>query len=407
MTIEMTSLEEAGLHRPQVDRLLRHLESYVDAGKIPGFAILVARDDAVALRHHYGMADLATQTPVSDSTIYRIYSMTKPITSTALLMLAEAGMVDLNDEVGDYIPSFKAINVLKGGSTLEPMYRPATEPVRVWHLLTHTAGLTYGFHNQTILDTLYRQHASELNLPDDLTLEELVDRYAQLGLLFDPGHGWNYSVATDVLGRLIEVISGEPLSAALETMVLQPLEMTDTTFELNVDQLERVGALYLRTEEDGMHHLGGAVPERRVFPVDMGGGGLFSTLDDYLRFTLMLMHRGSFGGVRLLGPRTVDLMTANHLPGGADVVDLCRYRPQPIDEPGVGFGLGVSVVNNPAAAKNFTIAGEFGWGGMASTNFFISPKDQLSVIFMTQLIPSSAYSFGHEIHRLLIPALTS
>lgn len=407
MTIEMTSLEEAGLYRPQVDRLLRHLESYVDAGKIPGFAILIARDDAVALRHYYGMAEPATQTAVNDDTIYRIYSMTKPITTVALLMLAEAGMVDLQDEVGKYIPSFNSVNVVVGGSTLNPLYRPAAEPVRVWHLLTHTAGLTYGFHNQTILDALYRQHASELNLPDDLSLADLVDRYASLGLLFDPGHGWNYSVATDVVGRLIEVISGRSLADALEAMILRPLGMNDTTFEVGIDKLERVAAVYLKTEEEGMHRLGGTVPERRVFPVDMGGGGLFSTLDDYLRFTLMLMHGGSFGGVRLLGPRTVDTMTSNHLPGGADAVDLCRYRPQPIDEPGVGFGLGVSVATDPIAAKNFAISGEFGWGGMASTNFFISPRDQLSVVFMTQLIPSSAYSFGHEIHRLLIPALTS
>ncbi|MGC9155453.1 MAG: serine hydrolase domain-containing protein [Ferrimicrobium sp.] len=407
MTIEMTSLEEAGLHRPQVEALLRHMEAYVDAGKIPGFALLVARDDAIALRHYYGLADPVTQTPITDATLYRIYSMTKPITSAALLQLAEAGLVDLQDPVGDYIPSFHNIQVLTGGSTLEPEYRPAIEPVRVWHLLTHTAGLTYGFHNQTILDALYRQHASELNLPDDLTLGELVDRYAQLGLLFDPGHGWNYSVATDVVGRLIEVISGRRLSEYLRAEIFEPLGMVDTTFEVDADQLGRVGGLYLRTEGDGMHRLGGPVPERRVFPVDMGGGGLYSTIDDYLRFVLMLLHRGSLDGSRILGPRTVDLMTTNHLPGGADAIDLCRYHPQPIDEPGKGFGLGVSVVTNAAAAKNFSLDGEFGWGGMASTNFFIAPHDQLSVIFMTQLIPSSAYAFGHEIHRMLIPALTS
>jgi CubicO group peptidase (beta-lactamase class C family) len=407
MPIEITSLEEAGLYRPQIERLTAHLEHYVDAGKIPGFALLIARDDAVALRHHYGMADPLNQTPIQDSTLYRIYSMTKPITSTALLTLVEAGLIDLNDEVGDYIPSFKNINVLVGGSILEPLYRPAAEPVRVWHLLTHTAGLTYGFHNQTILDALYRQHVSEFSLPADITLEALVDRYAQLGLLFDPGTAWNYSVATDVVGRLIEVVSNTSLAQYLQETIFDPLQMTNTTFELDSEQLERAGALFLRTESDGMQRLGGAVPERRVAPVDLGGGGLYSTLDDYLRFALMLMHRGAFEGHRILGPRTVDLMTTNHLPGGADALDLCRYRPQPIDIPGEGFGLGVSVATNPTAAKNFTLDAEFGWGGMASTNFFIAPRDQLTVIFMTQLIPSSAYAFGHEIHRLLVPALTS
>ncbi len=407
MPIEMTSLEEAGLYRPQVERLTAHLEHYVDTGKIPGFALLIARDSAVALRHNYGMADPIAQAPIQDSTLYRIYSMTKPITSVALMTLAEAGLIDLQDEVGAYIPSFNNIRVLDGGSTLDPLYRPATEPVRVWHLLTHTAGLTYGFQNQTILDAFYRQHVSEFNLPEDTTLEELVDRYADLGLLFDPGHGWNYSVATDVVGRLIEVITGQPLASYLRQTIFEPLGMSDTTFELDTDQLERVGALFLRTTAQTTQRLGGAVPERRVSPVDLGGGGLFSTIEDYLHFALMLMNRGTFDGRRILGPRTADLMTTNHLPGGVDVVDLCRYRPQPINQPGEGFGLGVSIATNPTAAKNFALQGEFGWGGMASTNFFVSPKDQLVVIFMTQLIPSSAYAFGHEIHRLLVPALTS
>ena len=404
MPIEITSLEEAGLYRPQISRLDHHLEAYVDQGKLAGFALVIARDGAIAHRHTYGMADLATGQPILDDTIYRIYSMTKPITSVVAMSLVEEGRIDLDDEGGSYIPSFKEIQVLESGSILQPRYRPAVEPVRIWHLLTHTSGLTYGFHNQTVLDSLYRHHSPETSSP---TLAQLADSYANLGLLFDPGTGWNYSVATDVLGRVIEVVTGEPLSEVFSKKIFDPLGMSDTSFELSDDHLERVAALYGRAEDAKLHRLGGPVPEKRVYPYDSGGGGLFSTVDDYLAFAITVLDHGQLDGARLLGPRTVDLMTSNHLPGGSEIRDLCFSRPQPSDTPGVGFGLGFSVVLDPVAARNYSYPGEFGWGGMASTTFFAVPSEQLAVIFMTQLLPSSTYELRKEIHQLLLPALSS
>src|SRR5690348_8849411 len=350
---------EVGFDGNRLERLTRYLEGLVEQRRIPGWLAVVSRAGKVAYLGKGGHRHVEDGLPVETDTIFRIYSMTKPITSVAAMMLLEEGTYELNTPVADLIPSFRDMRVYTGGSDLKPVTVPATEPIRLWHLLTHTAGLTYGFHRVHPVDALLRQAGYEWSFPE-VDLATAVDVFARFPLLFQPGSEWNYSVATDVLGRVVEVVSGQSLDAFFAERILEPLGMHDTSFALREGDERRMAALYSPDPATGR-----AVRNEAIgLPAFLsGGGGLLSTAHDYLRFMRMLLGRGELDGVRLLGPRTVAYMARNHLPGGADLESFGRplFAESAFD--GIGFGLGFSVVLDPAAGKVPSSAGELAWGG--------------------------------------------
>jgi CubicO group peptidase (beta-lactamase class C family) len=398
--------EKVGLSAARLARIDEHFARYVDDGRLAGWLALVSRGGQVAHLSTYGRRDLASGAPVEVDTLWRLYSMTKPITSVAAMMLYEEGRFDLRDPIAKWLPAWSEPTVYAGGPARAPSTRPATEPIRVWHLLTHTAGLTYGFHHVHPVDAMYRDAGYEWGTPPGTDLAAAADRWATLPLLFDPGSEWAYSVATDVLGRLVEVVSGMPLDRFFAERILQPLGMTDTGFCVDDDRADRLATLYGADPVRGRAvEIEAGRAARRPPSMLSGGGGLIGTVRDYHRFTQMLLGRGTLDGVRLLGPRTVDFMTRNHLPGGADLETFGRRLFAESSFEGVGFGLGFSVTTDPAAAKLIGSAGEYAWGGAASTAFWVDPAEELTVVFMTQLLPSSTHPIRPELRALVYQAI--
>jgi CubicO group peptidase (beta-lactamase class C family) len=403
---------EVGLDPARLTRLDRLLRTYVDDGRLPGWLLTVSRHGKLAHVSAYGSRDIDAGLPVESDTLWRIYSMSKPITSVAAMILYEEGAFALTDPVSRFIPSFAGVRVYTGGSDLKPVTVPAIEPVRIWHLLTHTAGLTYGFHRAHPVDGQYRARGFEWGTPRKTSLADCCDVWASLPLLFQPGTEWNYSVATDVLGRVIEVAAGVGLDEFLTSRVFGPLGMTDTGFWLAEDERGRLAALYTAGSGGKATRLDtlGGVPRHRSSYLG-GGGGLISTAADYHRFTQMLLATpgspaGQLDGATVLSPRTVAYMTRNHLPGGVDLETF--GRPLFAESPfrGVGFGLGFAVVLDAAAGRTVGSEGEFSWGGAASTAFFVDPAAGLTVSFFTQLLPSSAYPIRSQLRQLVYQALT-
>jgi CubicO group peptidase (beta-lactamase class C family) len=399
---------EVGLDAARLARIDRHFYQYVDDGRLPGWLILVSRRGQVAHLGRYGMRDRDLSLPVEVDTIWRLASMTKPITSVAAMMLYEEGAFELKDPVERWIPSFADMRVYRGGFGAKVDSHPAVEPIRVWHLLTHTAGLTYGFHYAHPVDALYRAAGFEWGTPPGLDLEGCCDLWARQPLLFEPGTEFNYSVATDVLGRLVEVISGQPLDEFLRTRIFEPLGMTDTAFWAPADGAgERLAAAYMGNPAGAYLPAVAIDGTAALQPPAMwsGGGGLVGTAGDYHRFTLMLRGGGQLEGVRLLSPRTVAYMTRNQLPGGADLEQFGRRLFAETTFDGVGFGLGFSVVTDPAAGKVLCGQGEFGWGGAFSTSFWVAPDVDLTALFFTQLLPSSTHPIRSQLKQLIYQAV--
>jgi len=402
---------EVGLDAGRLARLDKHFAGYVDDGRLPGWLLTVSRHGKLAYVAACGQRDIEAGLPVETYTIWRIYSMTKPITSVAAMLLYEEGAFELTDPVSKFIPSFADVRVYTGGSDIRQVTVPATEPVRIWHLLTHTSGLTYGFHRSHPVDALYRAGGFEWGTPRETDLAACCDIWAGLPLLFQPGAEWNYSVSTDVLGRVVEVASGSRLDEFLASRIFGPLEMTQTGFCLDEPGRSRLAALYTVGHGRKAVRMGalGAVARQR--PVFLGGGGgLVSTAADYHRFTSMLLDSpgspaGQLDGATLLSPRTVAYMTRNHLPGGADLEAFGRplYAEAPFR--GVGFGLGFAVVLDPVPGRTLSSEGEFSWGGAASTAFFVAPATGLTVSFFTQLLPSSAHPIRPQLRQLVYQAL--
>ena len=399
---------ELGLDPDRVARIGDHFDEYVESGKLPGYAALVARGNEICYLRMYGRRDLESSDPIEDDTIYRIYSMTKPVTSVAAMMLYEEGRFELTDPVSSFLPEFERQEVFVGGSSVRPVLRPAALPLEIWHLLTHTAGLTYGFMYQHPVDAMYRAAGFEWGVPDGADLAECCRCWASLPLLFEPGTSWNYSHATDVLGRLIEVISGVGLDEFFLSRIFEPLGMEDTGFAAAPQQRERLATLYMPDAKTGR-----ALPAGRLGHVPSknpsvlsGGGGLISSLGDYYQFARMLLNEGELDGYRLLSPRTLRYMATNHLPGGADIETFGTPTPSE-PEAGVGFGLGFSVVIDPVAMRSLGTKGTFAWGGAASTAFWVDPTEELIVIFMTQLLPSSTYPIRRHLRQLVYQALVA
>jgi CubicO group peptidase (beta-lactamase class C family) len=365
----------AGFSQARLARIPRFLEARVAAGELPGGLTLVWRRGELVHHSLVGMIDIARATPMRADAIFRLYSMTKPVTVVALLMLLEDGRIALNDPVAKFIPGFAAL-------------RPQTRPMTVLDLLRHTSGLTYGFHNRTPIDAAYRQQRIA-EMDSEGGLAAMIAQLEKLPLEYAPGEAWIYSVAIDVAGRLVEIVSGQGFADFVRAEILAPLKMTDTDFVVPEAKRERFAACYAL--QDGRLELFTPYPNEKYYTppkLESGGGGLAGTAGDYLRFARMLLNRGELEGARILSPKTVALMTANQLPGGAEIADLAPpgdaftesgYR-------GIGFGLGVAVTLDPARVGIPGTAGEFSWGGMASTTFFVDPAEDMAVVFMTQAI---------------------
>jgi CubicO group peptidase (beta-lactamase class C family) len=396
-----------GFDPARLTRIDRNFARYVDDGRLAGWQIVVTRRGEIAHASTYGQRDRAAGTPVEPDTLWRIYSMTKPITAVAAMMLWEQGRFELTDEISRWIPAFADVRVFDKGSALRHYTVPATEPIRVWHLLTHTAGLTYGFMQTSVVDGLYRAAGYDFGAPVGVDLAGACDAWARLPLLFQPGTGFGYSVATDVLGRLVEVISGQSLEAFFAERILGPLGMTDTRWWVDEADAKRLATLYAPHPVTGQatpHDQLGAWALRPPTFLS-GGGGLISTAADYHRFTQLLLRGGELDGVRLLGPRTLRFMTRNHLPGGRDLAQLSvgGFAETILD--GIGFGLGFAVLENPIPSRVPSSVGEFYWGGLASTAFWVDPTEEITAMLFTQLVPSSSYPLRSQLRQLVYSAI--
>jgi CubicO group peptidase (beta-lactamase class C family) len=397
---------EAGFDGDRLGRIERHFSRYVDDGRLPGWLAVLTRHGRIVHVAAYGERDVQAGLPIEHDTLFRLFSMTKPITAVAAMMLYEEGAFELKDPVSAFIPSFADCRVYREGSAIRPVTEAMVEPMLVWHLLTHTSGLTYGFHHFHPVDAMYRAAGYEWASPAGVDLAESCDRWAALPLQFQPGTEWNYSVASDVVGRIVEVISGQTLDRFFAERIFGPLGMSDTSFWVDEPERKRLATLYM--PEAGT---------RRAVPINLGrsaasrpallsgGGGLISSAADYNRFTQMLRGRGELDGVRLLGDRTVRYMTRNHLPGGVALEDYGRSPFAETTYAGVGFGLGFSAMMDAAANKVLASEGDFGWGGAASTVFWVDPAEDITAVFLTQLVPSSTYSIRSQFKQLVYQAL--
>ena len=396
-----------GFDAARLARIDTHFARYVDDGRLPGWLILVSRGGKIAYLGKYGYRDLESGAPVEWDTLFRIYSMTKPVTAVAAMMLYEEGAFELKDPVSRFIPAFADVRVYRSGSALKPVTEPAREPIRIWHLLTHTAGLTYGLHHAHPVDALYRAAGFEWETPEGADLAACCEAWARLPLLFQPGAEWNYSVATDVLGRVIEVISGLSLDQFFAERIFQPLGMNDTRFWVPEADAGRLVAFYSPHPETLRAVRNNAMDRvaRQRPACCLGGDGLVSTVADYHRFTQLLRRGGELDGVRLLSNRTLRYMTRNHLPGGADLEIFGRPLFAETTFDGIGFGLGFSVVVDPVANKVLSSPGEFAWGGAASTAFWVDPTEDITALLFTQLFPSSTHPLRPQLRQLVYQAL--
>jgi CubicO group peptidase (beta-lactamase class C family) len=397
-----------GFDAARLLRLDRRLAQWVDEGQLPGFLVTVARHGRLVHVGKHGHRDVEAGRPVTDDTRWRIYSMTKPVTSVAAMSLYEEGAFELTDPISRWLPEFADTPVYVAGSELKPVTVPQVEPIRVWHLLTHTSGLTYGFHHAHPVDTLYRLRGHEWGTPPGADSAEVSRQFAAMPLLFQPGTEWNYGVSTDVLGRLVEVIAGKPLDEVFAERVFGPLGMTETSFGLrpgdDPDSLARLYGPGVTLMPESFEQAAHSTPTFLS-----GGGGLVSTAGDYLRFMEMLRRGGSVSddpdAGRVLGSRTVAHMLRNHLPGNADLESFGRalYAETPLR--GVGFGLGFSMVLDPARYGGPASVGDYSWGGAASTAFYVDPVEDLTVGFYTQLLPSSTLPIRSYLRQLVAQAL--
>lgn len=397
---------EVGLDEMRLSRIRSHFDGHVEAGRLAGWQCAISRGTHVAWVGSGGLRDVEHGAPVHPDTIWRIYSMTKPVTSIAAMMLHEEGRFDLNDEVAAWLPEFSAPTVYVGGDPSSPETRPAAVPMRIWHLFTHMAGLTYGFQRRHPVDAIYRANGLDFGQPKGVDLASVVELLATWPLVFDPGSAWNYSLATDVLGRLIELWSGETLDQFLRARIFEPLKMVDTGFVCEPSELSRLAELYLYEPGGKFRHAGAMSTLGRKVPTYLsGGGGLVSTAADYQRFASMLLGGGALEGTRLVAPSTIELMSTNFLPEDQDLATVAvdSFSEQSME--GIGFGLGLSCVLARARLHLPTPEGTLSWGGAASTTFWVDPVEELTCVFFTQLIPSSTYPLRRELQRLTYQAV--
>jgi len=417
--LTLASPESAGMSKAAFDRIEDHLKRrYIDAGRFPGTQLVVLRRGKLVHSTVQGFADLERRAAMKDDTIFRIYSMTKPITSIAFMMLVEEGRVALDEPVHKYIPEWKNLGVFQAGIAPAFLTRPPSRPMLIVDLLRHTSGLTYGLQQRSNVDAAYREmKIGEVEKAG--TLQSMIEQLAKVPLEFSPGEAWNYSVSTDVIGYLIGLISGRPFEQFLKERIFEPLEMKDTDFFVPAGKAGRFAACYSASPQGAMtfhasERKGDLTlqddPATSTFlsPPSFisGGGGLCSTAADYLTFCRALLNGGELSGVRLVGPKTLALMTSNHLPGGRTLPEMSRSLFSEATYHGIGFGLGFSVTLDPAQTLIPGSAGEYAWGGAATTSFWIDPAEELIAIFLTQVLPSTAYPIRRELRTMIYAAIT-
>lgn len=396
--------KRAGFAPERLERISEHLNrSYIAPGKIAGCQVAVARHGHVGYFRSLGSMDLERGKAMGDDTIFRIYSMSKPITSVALMSLYERGYFQLNDPISRYIPEWKGQQVWVSGDVDDMVLKTPERPMTFRHVLSHSGGLTYGATNHPV-DKAYRRLG--VRRGGDETLNAFVHKIGQTPLRYEPGEAWMYSLSTDVCGALVEIISGKRFDKYLQETIFDPLGMRDTSFSVAPEKLERFAANYQREPDKTLKLVDD--PGKSTYAAEpaflSGGGGLTGTTADYLRFTEMLRRGGELDGQRILGPRTIEMMTKNHLKEGRDLTQMAMGSFSETANEGVGFGLGfamtLSEVDTGALGE-----GDYYWGGAASTIFWVDPKEDLSVVFMTQLMPSSAFNFRGQLKNIIYSAI--
>ncbi len=401
--MQISTPEAAGMSSARLERITPVMESFVRDNRLPGIMTLLQRRGQIVHLGKFGLMDIEAGKPMQEDALFRIYSMTKPIVSVAAMLLFEEGRLSLTDPVATFIPAFARTKVCVGSGVLGLQLADQHPPMTIHHLLTHTAGLSYGWAHDSPVEELYRQ-AGLTARSRDSALPELIERLASIPLLFQPGTAWRYSLATDVLGYVIQMAADMPLADFLQERIFEPLGMVDTGFQVPPAKVSRLAQIYASQELYGPT----PIPPREVYGIGdvttptacpSGGGGLVSTLPDYLRFCECLLHRGVYDGGQLLSPKTLDWMTANHIPPalmplkmGLDVLDH-------------GFGLGFRVAIDLGQARQLTSVGEYGWGGAANTYFWIDPAEEFIGLMMTQHLPVGPYPVVDRFRNLAYQAI--
>ena len=418
-----------GMSKSKLSKIDEHIKNnYINNNKYIGTSTLIYRKGEIAYLDIQGQQDRERSIPLKRDTIFRIYSMTKPITSVALMTLYEEGKFQLDDFVYKYIPSWKNLKSYQSGKYPNFKTKTLDNPMTIKDLLSHQSGLTYGFSQQTEVDKAYREKGIGRmeSLHTNQTLEDMIHLLSEVPLEFTPGSSWNYSVSTDVIGYLIELLSNMPFDTFLKEKIFEPLNMNDTGFYVPENKLNRFAANYIfndgkelgesmslvnkDTKESGPPIL---IEDPMISPYSKnptffsGGGGLVSTIDDYLNFCIMLLNNGSYKNHQILSKKTVNLMTNNHITDKKDLLETASGRWAETTYAGIGFGLGFQILLDPVKSQITSSKGEYGWGGAASTVFWVDPKEDLITIFLTQLVPSSAYNIRRELRTLVYSSINN
>ena len=404
-SLKVVSPASVGLDGKVMGNIRDYLkEQYVEPGKYVGTLTLVARKGEIAYLDALGFMDRENKKAMQEDAIFSIYSMSKPITSIALMQLYEKSLFRLDDPIHWHIPSWRNLRVYESGLYPNFLTSRPKRHMTIRDLLSHMSGLTYDFMLRTNVDAAYRK--TKLQATGDL--QAMIDTLAQLPLEFSPGDQWNYSVSTDVCGYLVEHFSGMKLDKYFQKHIFDPLGMEDTGFSCAKEKVDRLASLYEQHPKKGpvLVDPGGAktarVKKRKMLS---GGGGLLSTMSDYYRFCSMLLNQGELDGTRIIGRKTLAMMASNHLPDNKDLTEMSQSAFSETTYQGVGFGLGFSVILDPVKTQSLTDVGEYGWGGAASTVFWVNPKEEMVVIFLTQLLPSSTYKVRRELRSLVYSSL--
>lgn len=403
-----TDPHEVGLNADRLAAMPAYFkENYIETGKLPCMGLLVSRGGQIAHESYTGSTEMGGKEPISAETIFRIYSMTKPITTLAIMMLLEECKIRLDHPVSRYIPEYAKAMVWDGGTAAAPKLRKPDREMTVLDLITHTSGLTYGFLMQDETDEIYR--INKVGHPKD-TLQDMARQIGQLPLAFSPGTEWRYSHSIDTLGALVEIISGQPLDEFFRERIFGPLGMNDTDFWVPPEKIHRLMACYQKDAKTGETTLadpGGAASKLYSKRPNLlnAGGGLASTIRDYHRFALMLLRGGTLDGARIISPKTWEFMRQNHLPDNQTMRRMGRSAFTEVMADGVGFGLGGSVVTDIVQTRQPGSDGTFSWGGLASTFFWIDPEEELIAIQATQLMPSSTYPIRMQFQQLVYAAI--
>jgi len=400
-----TAPERTGFDAGRLTGIDDHINrNYIEPGKITGCQILVSRQGIPAYHRCFGDMDKERGKPTSEETIYRIYSMSKPITSVALMQLYEKGLFQLNDPVSRVFPSWKSHQVYVSGQGDDMVTKAPNRPVTFRHMLTHSGGITYGGTNHPV-DQAYKE--KKVNRRKGETLMSFMENLSQVPLRYEPGERWMYSLSTDVCGALVEQLSGMPFADYLEQNIFGPLKMQDTAFYVDADKADRFSANYQRNPDKTLKLIDDPATSNYLTQPSFssGGGGLTSTMGDYYRFCEMLRRGGELDGERILGPRTIDLMRTNHLPGNQDLTRMAIGSFSETANEGVGFGLGFAQTLGQVEAGGYG-DGDYYWGGAASTIFWVDPVEDLVVIFMTQLMPSGTFNFRGQLKNIIYSAMT-